>query len=89
MRNWVLGLAAAAALAVAPLAAHGQAAWPEAGKEIHLIIPATAGGGTDIAGRMLGTALEAKLKTTVVVQNFGGSGGLQGMNRVVEAKPDG
>lgn len=75
------------ALSVAP-AATAQT-WPEAGKTIQLLVGYSAGGGTDLAARLLAKGLEAQLGTTVVVENYTTGGGLEAVNRTLAAAPDG
>jgi tripartite-type tricarboxylate transporter receptor subunit TctC len=86
--NWLAGAAAALALALAPAAATAQD-WPEPGKTIHMLIGYSAGGGTDLAARLLATALGDKLGTSVVVENYTTGGGLEAINRTLAAAPDG
>ncbi len=58
-------------------------------KSITLTIPYAPGGGTDTAGRLLATALEQELDTSVVVVNKEGGGGAIGVGEVAKAKADG
>jgi tripartite-type tricarboxylate transporter receptor subunit TctC len=83
-RIWV---AACAALAVAcsPLAV--AADYPS--KPITIIVPFSAGGPTDTVARLLGQAMGADLKQTVIVENAAGAGGTVGAGRVARADPDG
>jgi len=80
----------AALMAVpAALAATGtaQAAWPD--KPITLIVCFPAGGGTDIAMRLISTPLGEALGQPVVVDNRPGAGGNIGIAAAARAKPDG
>ena len=63
------------------------AAYPE--KEITLIVPWAAGGGTDLVARFIGNLMEKDLGKPVVVVNKAGGGGLVGFNQIAAAKPDG
>lgn len=76
---------AAAALAVATLPA--LAAYPE--KPITFVVPFTAGGDADLAGRNLGQSAQALLKQPIVVVNQVGASGAIGAQRVKDAAPDG
>jgi tripartite-type tricarboxylate transporter receptor subunit TctC len=91
MLKFMIPLAAAVSLActVSAQSQSNTAGFPKAGKPIQLIVPNSAGGGTDIAARLLAEGLEAKLGTTVVVQNISGAGGIEGANRLIRAEPDG
>ncbi|CAB3659269.1 Bug family tripartite tricarboxylate transporter substrate binding protein [Achromobacter pestifer] len=66
-------------------AAH--AAWPE--RPITLIIPASPGGTTDIAARLIADKLGAKLGQQVIVENRAGAAGIIGAQTLARAKPDG
>ena len=66
--------------------AHGQA-YPV--RPISFIVPAGAGGPTDIAGRLIAQALSDRLKQPVVVENRGGAGLTVGTTYLARAKPDG
>ena len=77
-------LAVSALSAVGPL--HAQE-WPQT--PIKLIIPFAPGGGNDGAGRLLGKALQDKLKVPVVVENKAGANGTIAMNFLKQSKPDG
>jgi tripartite-type tricarboxylate transporter receptor subunit TctC len=75
--------------ALAAIAAMGtaQAAWPE--RTITLIACFPAGGGTDIAARLIAPPLGEALKVPVIVENRGGAGGNIGISTAKRAKPDG
>jgi len=56
---------------------------------IQMVVPAAAGGGTDVLVRLLQPHIEEALGGTLVVINVPGSGSVGGSRRVVEAEPDG
>jgi tripartite-type tricarboxylate transporter receptor subunit TctC len=58
-------------------------------KPITMIVPFSAGGPTDTVARLLGQAMGADLKQTVIVENVAGAGGTVGAGRVARADPDG
>ena len=58
-------------------------------KNVELIVPFAAGGGTDSAARALANSAKDKLGQSVVVVNKTGGGGAVGMNEGMKAKPDG
>jgi tripartite-type tricarboxylate transporter receptor subunit TctC len=62
--------------------------WPKA-KPITYVVPFTAGGSTDVVGRMVSQKLQDALKQTVVVENKPGQGGGIGASYVAKAAPDG
>lgn len=65
-----------------------QAEWPQ-GQTIRLIVPFTAGSGTDVVARLLAEKLGPALGTTIVVDNRAGAGGTLGAALVAKAAPDG
>ena len=54
-----------------------------------MIIPFAAGGPTDLLGRVIAARMGEILGQTVVVENIGGAGGMNGSKRVADAAPDG
>lgn len=58
-------------------------------KPITMIIPYSAGGGTDATGRALAQAAEDNLGTSIGVVNKTGGGGSVGMSAGINSKPDG
>ena len=75
----------ALAWAVLPLAAAAQ--WPD--KPIHVIVPFTAGSGTDIVARTVFEPVGRALKQPIVIENKPGAGGTLGAAQVAKASPDG
>ncbi len=59
------------------------------GKTIHFVVSATAGGGDDTVGRLFAPYIEQATGVTMKVDNKGAGGGLEGMNLVYAADPDG
>ena len=71
-----------------PGVGHAQtAAFPS--QRITIIVPAVAGGATDIIGRILSQHLSRTLGQNVIVENRGGASGNAGAQAVVRAAPDG
>jgi tripartite-type tricarboxylate transporter receptor subunit TctC len=56
---------------------------------IRMIVPFPAGGGADLAARVVGAALATNLGQPVVVENYGGAGGTIGTARAAQGAPDG
>ncbi len=54
-----------------------------------MIVPFAAGGPTDLLGRLLAQRMGEILGQTVIVENVTGAGGMTGMKRLADAKPDG
>ena len=79
-------LTGAALLAVDDVFA--QSEWPR-GQPIKLIVPFTAGSGTDVVARLLAEKLGPALDTTIVVDNRAGAGGTLGAALVAKAPADG
>jgi tripartite-type tricarboxylate transporter receptor subunit TctC len=85
-RRDALVLAGAALLSLER--AEAQADWPR-GQPVRVIVPFTAGSGTDVVARILGESLGPALGTTVVIDNRTGAGGTIGAALVAKAAPDG
>ena len=58
-------------------------------KPITIVVGYPPGGSTDATGRAVAESLARILKTSVVVENVGGAGGVIGAKKVIDAKPDG
>lgn len=82
-------------VAVAPILSNGvlaqatddAATYPS--RPVKLIIPFTAGGTSDVLGRLVGEVLSEGLGQQFVVENPTGAGGSIGITAVARAKPDG
>jgi len=78
--------ALAVAAVVWPLAAQAQS-YPS--RPVVMVVPYAAGGTFDVMGRILATRMSELLGQPVIVENTTGAGGIIGVNRVVNAAPDG
>lgn len=76
-----------AGLALTMLAALAWAEFPE--RPITMIVPWSAGGGTDAVGRMLAQEMQAAIGQPVNVVNREGAGGIIGHTAMIEAPADG
>lgn len=81
-----LGLVAATAL---PAAAQGNAATHYPNAPIRLIVPYTAGGVTDIMGRMFAEQATKRLGQPVIIENKTGANGTLGGVQMLSADPSG
>ena len=57
--------------------------------QMRIVVPFTAGGGTDVITRLVATRLAETWKNTVLVDNRVGAGGVVGSQWVTQQKPDG
>ncbi len=83
-RAAALVAALAAALAAGPALAQ---AYPS--KPIRMIIPFSAGGFSDVVGRVVGQKLSEALGQSIVIDNRPGASGIIGTSILVKAQPDG
>ena len=81
-REFLYLAASAAALPAAPRIARAQT-YPS--RSVRVIVPAPAGGGTDIVARLIGQWLSERLGQQFVIDNRPGSGGNIGTEAVVRA----
>ena len=80
------------ALALAALAGPAQAQAPGADfppQQMRIVVPFTAGGGTDVIMRLVAKHLADSWKVTVLIDNRVGAGGVVGSQWVTTQKPDG
>jgi tripartite-type tricarboxylate transporter receptor subunit TctC len=88
IRRNVFAIAAVALLSsTSPGLAQPAADYPT--KPIKLILPAAAGGPTDVPARLASQILQARLGQPVVIENRPGAGGALGARVVATAAPDG
>jgi tripartite-type tricarboxylate transporter receptor subunit TctC len=83
----VLSLVTVGLMVMLAHAAAGAQSYP--GKPVRMVIPFSAGGGTDLIGRLLAKEMSANLGQQVVVENRTGAGGRIGIEYVARADPDG
>lgn len=83
-RNWRVLLTVLAAI---PTISMAQTPWPT--RPITLIVPFTAGGGTDSIARDIARNMSDQLGQPVIIDNRGGAGGAIGANAVAKAAADG
>ena len=81
-------LLGAIALALSCVAAHAQpAGFPS--KPIRIIVPYSAGSGSDALARTIGQVVSERAKQTVVIENREGGGSLVGTLEAAKSAPDG
>jgi tripartite-type tricarboxylate transporter receptor subunit TctC len=85
MKPYKALIAGAIVWAFGVMPAHAE--YPE--RTITLVVNFAAGGGTDVAARMLAVPLAATLDRPVVLENRVGPGGNIGITAVARAQPDG
>src|SRR5262245_16841738 len=87
-RRRFLGLAASAIAAPAVLPSRAlSATWPD--KPVHIVVPFTPGGSTDITARLVGNRLQDVWGQSVVFDNKPGAGGNIAADFVAHSEPDG
>jgi tripartite-type tricarboxylate transporter receptor subunit TctC len=82
-----LFLTAFAALVLPWGAVSAQENWPV--RSVRVIVPSSAGGGTDVFGRILAQALSEQTRQSFVVDNKPGASGNIGADLAAKAEPDG
>jgi tripartite-type tricarboxylate transporter receptor subunit TctC len=88
-KHWLTGLAIAAALAWPAVAGAQDAGGPYPSRFIKIIVPYSAGGGTDVVARVIGERLSQRLGQPVVIENKPGAGARLGTEFVAGQPADG
>jgi tripartite-type tricarboxylate transporter receptor subunit TctC len=86
MKRFLLGVGATVLAFASPLAAQD---YPAKGRTITMIIPNAAGGGTDVAARLIAPVMEKDLGVPIAIVNRPGAGTQVGTSEALKAKPDG
>jgi tripartite-type tricarboxylate transporter receptor subunit TctC len=87
-RTILSGAAALSAASILPRASLGAGEWRPT-ETVRVIVPAAAGGSTDVMGRRLAAHLQPIWGQSVVVENRSGAGGTIGTSEVARSKGDG
>ncbi len=87
LRAGTAAIALVLTAALLPQRALAQPDWPS--KPIKIVVPYSAGGSSDMLGRLIARHLQDAFKQTVVVENKAGAGGVIGSKEVAKAAPDG
>lgn len=82
----MLALAGTALLSI-PLSVQAQSPWPA--RPVKLVVPQSAGSGSDVIARLLSDRLAQHLGQAVVVENNPAANGLVALGTVAKAPPDG
>ena len=81
-------LAGASATLLAARPGFAQQNWPQ-GRQVKLVVPFTAGGATDVLGRLIADKLGQSWGSTVIVENRPGAGSNIGIEAVAKSEPNG
>jgi tripartite-type tricarboxylate transporter receptor subunit TctC len=87
MRTAIARLALAVFLFAGALAIAQEQVYPS--RPIRFIVPFLAGGGVDVAARILGQKLSDAFGQQIIIENRAGAGGVVGANAAAKAAPDG
>jgi tripartite-type tricarboxylate transporter receptor subunit TctC len=83
----VARIACAALTAAAAAAVFAQAGYPS--KPVRMVVPSSAGGGTDIVARIIAPELSKRLGQQVIIDNRPGAGTMIGIEVAAKSPPDG
>jgi tripartite-type tricarboxylate transporter receptor subunit TctC len=83
----VARIACAALTAAAAAAVFAQTGYPS--KPVRMVVPSSAGGGTDIVARIMAPELSKRLGQQVVIDNRPGAGTMIGIEVAAKSPPDG
>jgi tripartite-type tricarboxylate transporter receptor subunit TctC len=87
LRNLVAALASVIAACVVAGDSRAQANYPE--RVIRMIVPAPAGGQTDVMARLIAQKMQQPLGQSVIIDNRPGAGGALAARAAASAEPDG
>jgi tripartite-type tricarboxylate transporter receptor subunit TctC len=87
LRKLAAGLASIVAASILAGESHAQANYPE--RLIKMIVPAPAGGQTDVMARLIAHKIHEPLGQTVIIDNRPGAGGALAARAAAAAEPDG
>ena len=82
----MLGMLVGVGLAMAALPAMADD-YPT--RTITMIVPYPAGGPSDVVARIVADGMSRALGQTIIIENIGGAGGVNGTKRVADAQPNG
>src|SRR6476646_2917804 len=85
-RDFIAGGATALTNLLSPLAGRAQSGYPT--KQIHLVVPTSAGGVHDVIGRIWADRVKSALGT-IIIENRAGGGSSIGLNYVAQSPADG
>ena len=86
-RRQLLAITAASTVAAVPTGLFAQGAYPN--RPVDLIVPAGAGGGTDVLARVFSDVARKHFSQPITVINRPGASGIIGHGEMINAKPDG
>jgi len=84
-----LAVATTLSVGIAALTTTAAVAQDFPNRPIKIVVPYAAGGGTDLAARLIGGKLTEAWKQPVVIENVPGAAGTLGATRVARSAPDG
>lgn len=87
--RWFTAAAMGLGLAISMHGARAQAPASADAESVRLLVGFAAGGGTDVAARLVAEPLAKRLGVPIVVENKPGGGGVVAMEELKRSKPDG
>lgn len=89
MRTAAMRRAITVLMTLAPACALSQAAGEFPNRPVRMVVPQSAGGGLDVAARLIAHRMSDALGQQVVIENRPSAGGIAGMDVVAKSVPDG
>ncbi len=87
--RWIISISTLLVGCMCSLSVFSQNANDYPTRAIKIVVPSTAGGGTDLLGRKIAQKLSEKFNISTIVENKTGAGSLIGTEYVAHAAPDG